>query len=135
MKTKSTITLGALILAMAGICSARTWTSADGKHTFEGDFVSATAAKVTVKRSRGNITFDISKLSDTDKEFIKEESARIAADAVAKEASEKLKGAPIPKALSRKLVKLDDAGKRYQKFDLAEGVIPQYYIVYYSASW
>ncbi len=135
MKTRSTITLGALVLAMAGVCSARTWTSSDGKNTFEGEFVSATETRVTVDRSNGKITFDISKLSDADKEFIKEELAKAAAAAAAKEASEKLKDAPIPKALSRKLVKLDDAGKRYEKFDLADGVIPQYYIVYYSASW
>lgn len=135
MNAKYTIKLGVLLLAMAGVCSARTWTSADGKNTFEGELVSATESKVTVKRSNGKITFDISKLSEADKEFIKEETARMAAAAAAKEASEKLKDAPIPKALSRKLVKLNDAGKRYEKFDLADGVIPQYYIVYYSASW
>jgi uncharacterized protein YdeI (YjbR/CyaY-like superfamily) len=135
MKIKSTITCGALALALASVCSARTWTSADGKNTFDGEFVSATETKVTVKRLNGKITFDIVKLSEADREFIKEEVANAAAAAAAMEASAKLKDAPIPKALSRKLVKLDAAGKRYEKFDLTDGVIPQYYIVYYSASW
>lgn len=135
MKTRSTIASVALIFTMAGVCPARTWTSADGKNTFEGEFVSATETRVTVERSNGKITFDISKLSDADKEFIKEESARAAAAAAAKEASEKLKEAPVPKALSRKLVKLDADGKRYEKFELEDGVIPQYYIIYFSASW
>ena len=114
---------------------ARTWTSADGKNTFEGEFVSATETRVTVNRNNGKITFDISKLSDDDQTFIKEETATAEAAAKAKAESDKLKDAAIPKALSRKLVKLDASGKRYEKFELADGIIPKYYVVYYSASW
>lgn len=124
-----------MVLAMAGTGGARTWTSADGKNTFEGEFVSATETRVTVDRKNGKITFDISKLSEEDQAFVKEEVAKAAATAKAKAESEKLKSAAIPKALSRKLVKLDEDGKRYEKFELSDGIIPKYYLVYYSASW
>ena len=137
MKVKRTIlTLGAVALAFAGSSFARTWTSADGKNTFEGDFISATDTKVTVNRSNKKITFDISKLSSDDQTWIKEELERQAAEAKAKEESEKLLKAKLPKALSGKLVKLDEDGKKYEKHDLSEdGTVPKYYLIYFSASW
>jgi len=132
MKTKTHITLGAVLLTLAGSALARTWTSADGKNTFEGDFVSATETRVTVNRDNGSkISFDLVKLSDEDQEFVKEEAERVAATAAAAAESEKLKSAVIPKAISSKLVKLD--GKRLKKSKLE--VIPKYYFLAYSASW
>jgi hypothetical protein len=121
MKRKREILTMGVVMAMATTALARTWTSSDGKNTFEGDFVSATDSKVTVDRARGEITFDISKLSDADQTFVRRSSA----------AFQKA----LPKALSGKLVKLDSEGKRYEKFELSDGVAPKYYLVYYSASW
>lgn len=135
MKLKMKLTFCAAALALAGVCHARTWTSADGQKTFEGDYVSATDTMVTIKRDGKNISFDLSKLSAEDQTFIKEETEKAAADAKANDESEKLKEAAIPKALSGNLVKLDSEGKKYEKFDLADGVIPKYYIIYFSASW
>ena len=90
---------------------------------------------MTIKRSNGPITFSLSKLCTDDQAFVKEAAENAVAGAKAKEASEKLKNAKIPKALSGKLVKLDATGKKYEKFSLEDGVIPKYYILYFSASW
>jgi hypothetical protein len=124
-----------MMLAMAGTGLARTWTSADGKSTFEGDLVSSTDREVTVKRSNKNLTFTLDKLSEADQAYIREEAEKAAANAAAKAESDKLKEAKIPKALAGKLEKLDADGKKYADFNLEDGVIPKYYIVYFSASW
>ena len=136
MKRKPTIlTLGSMVLAMTSTALARTWTSADGQNTFEGDLVSSTATEVTVKRSNKNITFTLDKLSEADQAYVREEAEKAAAMAEAKAEADKLKEAKIPKALARKLVKLDAEGKKYSDFNLEDGIIPKYYIVYFSASW
>ena len=132
MKLKSTITLSTLLLAMAGTSLARTWTSADGKNTFEGEFVSATDTTVTVKRTSDSTTFLITRLSDQDQEYVKEAITQAKAEAEARAESEKLSSAAVPKAIGGKLVKLD--GKSLKKagdFD----VVPKYYFLAYSASW
>lgn len=132
MKLRFTITISALALAMAGSGLARTWTSADGKNTFEGEFVSATDSNVTVKRANGKVTFAIAKLSDDDQAFIQEQVAAAAEEAAAKAESEKLKEAAVPKAIMGKMVKLD--GKSLKRADEME-VVPEYYFLAYSASW
>lgn len=132
MKLKPIITLSALVLAMAGSSLARTWTSADGKNTFEGDFVSATDTEVVVKRSGRNIKFAISKLSADDQQFVKDSVAVAAAEAKALAESAKYKAGAVPKGISSKLQKLD--GKSFKKAPLGE-VVPKYYFLAYSASW
>ncbi len=124
-----------MALALAGSAQARTWTSADGKSTFEGELVSSTGSEVTVMRSNKNLTFTLDKLSEEDQAYVREEAEKAAASAAAKAEADKLKEAKIPKALSRKLVKLDAEGKKYADFNLEDGIIPKYYIVYFSASW
>lgn len=124
-----------MALALAGSAQARTWTSADGKSTFEGELVSSTGSEVTVMRSNKNLTFTLDKLSEADQAYVREEAEKAAASAAAKAEADKLKEAKIPKALSRKLVKLDAEGKKYADFNLEDGIIPKYYIVYFSASW
>ena len=135
MKMKRKMTIGALALAMAATSYARTWTSADGKNSFEADFISAEGEFVTVNKSGKKMKFSISKLAAEDQEWIKEELERQEAAAAAKERSDKLKDSKVPKALAKKLVRLDSEGKKYEDFDLAEAGIPQYFLVYYSASW
>ena len=38
-------------------------------------------------------------------------------------------------AQARAIVKLDADGKKYTDFNLEDGIIPKYYILYFSASW
>lgn len=54
---------------------ARTWTSTDGK-TLEAEFISATGLEVTIKRDSDGRTFTmpISRLSEADQAFIREEA-------------------------------------------------------------
>jgi len=132
MKLKPTITISALVIAMAATSWARTWKSADGKSTFEGDFVSATDTRVTVKRSNGNITFNLEKLSADDIAYVKDEVAKAESNAQASAESEKLKSAAVPKGIAGKLMKLD--GKRLKKAGDPE-IVPKYYFLAYSASW
>lgn len=55
--------------------TARTWKSADGR-SFDGDFVSATDTKVTVKRTDGkSFAIELAKLSPGDQTFVKEQAA------------------------------------------------------------
>ena len=107
----------------------RTWTSAaDASKTFEAEFVSESAGKVTVRKSNGQqMTFTLDKLSEADQAWIAETKA-------AALKAEKLKSAEVPAAILDKLVKLD--GKKLRKYDLeADKGVPEYYVVYFSASW
>ena len=63
--------------------SARTWTSADGKSTFEGELVEykAETGEVTVDRGGKRITFNQQKLSVADVAFLKNAKATTAAPA------------------------------------------------------
>ncbi|MEZ5301122.1 MAG: thioredoxin-like domain-containing protein [Verrucomicrobiales bacterium] len=122
------------IIVGAALCAAgfaRTWTSADGSNTFEGEFVSAADGKVTVLRNGREVTFKEELLSEEDREFIKAELAAKDEEAAAKKAAEEAKSAPVPSALDGKLMKLD--GKSLKAFEPAG--VPEYYLVYFSASW
>lgn len=106
---------------------SRTWTSAeDASKTFEGEFVSLEGDKVTVKKGDKELSFPLSMLSEADVAYIEE------AVAEAKKA-EKLADAKLTKAIKGKLVRLD--GKRLKRYDLLADKTPEYYLVYYSASW
>ncbi|MGJ8695337.1 MAG: prolyl oligopeptidase family serine peptidase [Verrucomicrobiaceae bacterium] len=63
-----------LVLSVMG-ASARTWTSSDGK-ALEASFVSATETEVTLKLDRGGrvVTIPLTRLSEEDRIFIKEEA-------------------------------------------------------------
>lgn len=130
MKMKNTtLTFATLVFAtMAGSSIARTWTSADGKNTFEAEFVSATETLVTVDREEKQITFDISKLSADDQTFVKKAAER----AIAIEGSSKFRSGAVPKGIADKLKKV--AGDQLASAPLDE-VIPEYYFLAYSASW
>lgn len=69
----------AFVLMMSA--DARTWTSADGKKTFEGEMTAydADAGRVTVDMKGREITFSINILSDDDIAFIKEEAPKLTA--------------------------------------------------------
>lgn len=130
---KKTTYITACVLAGCLLTAqARKWTSADdATKTFEAEFVESADGKVTVKRKNGrNMTFALEKLSKGDQEFV---AKQIEAKKAAAEA-DKLKDAPLPKALSGKLVKR--SGSSVKKYDLSsQGAVPKYYLMYYSASW
>jgi hypothetical protein len=127
MKKNILIVLTVTFLLAGGV-QARTWTSSDGAKTFEGTLRSynAETGQVTVVVNGRPLSFDKDKLSADDIKFLEEEAA--APVDLAEEASKTVVGAQIVKA---KLNRLD--GERYKKAELAK--VPEYYILYYSASW
>ena len=109
---------------------ARTWTSSDGSRTFEGEIRSYDVETKTVSvRSSGRIlTFTEDRLSEEDLVYLKEWKAAkdapdpletVAASVVGKE------------VLKTKLHRLD--GKRFRSAEMEKA--PEFYILYYSASW
>ena len=132
-----------LLIALAGTPAlARTWTSADGTKTFEGDFRSFDAAsgKVSVNLPNGTTTvFTADKLSEADRQWLKDQPAP-SADAKTGAASGaaaggdvagKLAAQKIGSKLAKTLVKL--SGRSYKRYQLEKA--PEYYIAYFSASW
>ena len=71
-----TLTTALCSLLFASSLVARTWTSSDGK-PLEAEFISATETEITLKRDSDGKTFTIplSKLSDSDQEFAKEQES------------------------------------------------------------
>ncbi|MEN8773042.1 MAG: hypothetical protein ABF379_01125 [Akkermansiaceae bacterium] len=127
---KKTILTTIASLMLAGFGHARTWTSADGSKTFEGDFVSCDDTSVTVKRGIKEMTFKLDLLSEKDQKWAKGEAAKIAvAEENKKEAAEFMDG-DFGKAL-KKLQKLD--GEDFVDHDLEAA--PKYFLLYFSASW
>ena len=125
MKTFArTLTAAACLLALASPLVARTWTSADGTKTFEGDFVGVDDGIVTVLRGRTKQRFKMEVLSKEDIAFIEKQEA-IAASA-------KFKGAAVPKAISGKLVRLEGGGLVAAPDN---EVVPEFYFLAYTASW
>ncbi|MCH2062315.1 MAG: hypothetical protein MK194_01175 [Roseibacillus sp.] len=125
-----------LIIATAlglGFLPARTWTSADGSRSFEGKLKAydAAAGKVSVTVRNGKtLTFSIDKLSEEDRKFLAEEA-------------EKLDGTAANKAAMEEFARTD-IGKAFTKMQVLEGQaftphefesVPEYFILYYSASW
>ena len=137
---KSFLLLAATALAVLPL-SARTWTSSDGSKTFEGDLKTydAAGAKVTVNLANGTtMTFPEDKLSAADRQWLKEQAQKPAestgssptaaatGDVAAQLAQQKI-GSKLGKVLSK------IEGKKYKDYKLEKA--PEYYIVYFSASW
>ena len=127
---KKTLSFSILALFLAGSSYARTWTSSDGAKTFEGDFVSADADTVTVSKNGRNLTFKLALLSEADQEWTKEAVKAAAAEEANAAAAEEFPKSDLGKFL-KDIQKFD--GKKYQKTAL-EGA-PEYFVLYYSASW
>lgn len=128
-----------LILLAAGllpVCSAqaRTWTSADGSKTFEADFKSynAESKKLTVLRAGRSSTFKLDILSEADREWVEKRLEELAAEDEAKATVGSIDDQIIGKKLKKGVLsKLE--GKRFKSKELE--TVPEYYIVYFSASW
>jgi hypothetical protein len=116
-----------------GVLQARTWTSADGKKTFEGTLKSwdESAGTVTVVMATGRtVTFDLAKLSEADQSFLKEQPVGEAGVQDGDVAAAEFEKTVIGKAL-RKMEILE--GKSFKKHEFTKP--PEFYILYYSASW
>ena len=82
MKLKHLLHVGIVALLGVGAVSARTWTSANGKNSFEGELKSFDKENNTVTivyRNGRTVTFGTQKLSEADRTFL-EENGKAAAD-------------------------------------------------------
>ena len=136
MKLKCLLTIGITASIGVGAVSARTWTSADGSKKFEGELKAfdKDGGKVTVIMRNGrSMTFDIAKLSEGDQTFLEENAAGDAAAGGGDNVREALKAQKGGSKLSSRglLEKID--GKKFAKYEFTKA--PEFYIVYYSASW
>lgn len=124
-----------LITAIAALsidASARTWKSADGTKTFEGDLRSYDKNSGTVKVVINNgsmLTFNDSLLSGEDREFLLSQEAKTSEPA---DIEAQLEQTKVGKQIAgTKLEKVD--GRRFKTAELDKA--PEYYILYFSASW
>jgi len=106
----------------------RTWTSAeDATKQFQGTLVEAKGGQVTIKQANNKVvTFAQTKLSDGDQKYLADQ-----AEAKAKAASAQT--SPMAVALKGKTVALD--GKKLKKKDFLATKNPEYYLLYWGASW
>lgn len=121
-------------LAVASV-QARTWTSADGTKTFSGELKSynAETGMVTVTVNGRALEFPQDKLSAADVAFLKENAAGAPS---ASSTSTSPGTAPASTAMAERMAKVKLSrldGKRYKRAELEK--TPDYYILYYSASW
>lgn len=129
-----------LTLLAAALCSAshaevRKWTSAeDALKTFEGELTTVKNDTVTIKMKNGSsVSLALAKLSTGDREYISAQEKEKAAAAATAEATAKLKDSPMAKALDGSTVILN--GKKLKKHDVLANKTPQYYLIYWGASW
>ena len=110
-----------LFLAGTAMLWGRTWTSADGEMEFEGAFQSFTSETdtVTVLIEGESQEFAIAKLGEADQEFVKSQGAPSEGVNV----TEMLAKAELSQIKDGKFAKATFTGT------------PDYYLVYFSASW
>lgn len=127
---KTALLLTTLVFA-AQAASARTWTSADGTKKLEADIVSADGGQVTIRHASGQQRqYPLSMFSAEDAKFVDEWlSQKNSTEASAKPAAPK--GA-LAEELADKLVRLE--GRSFKKYEFT-GAAPEYFILYFSASW
>ncbi len=120
----------ACLAATTAFISARTWTSADGTKTFEGDLkdFDNVSGKVTVLSKGRQLVFDQDKLSEEDQAFLLE--WKVEADKP--EPAEILENQEVGKQLTERVLSRLDK-KRFKRASLEK--TPEYYLVYFSASW
>lgn len=132
---KLILTLALAALCGSSIAESRKWTSADdASKTFEGEMTAVKGDSVTIKKKAGGtVTVPLSKLSQDDKDYVaSQEKAKADAASVAENAG-KLKTTEVAKAVIGNTVKLD--GKKLKKVDIFAEKAPEYYLVYWGASW
>lgn len=131
MKFKTLLTIGLCAGLGSGFAAGRTWTSTDGTKTFEGDFESydEETNKVTVTTQGRSMTFSISIISEKDQDWVKAQPSKqdLAAEA---EAAEAFENSELGKSLAKAKIL---EGNKY--VDFAYDSPPQYFILYFTASW
>ncbi len=116
---------------------ARTWTSADGLKTFEGEYKSFNQEtnEVTVIRKYKKLKFSMDVLSQADHDWVNVKVEEISAEVAAANTptvEEQLLAQAVGAKLNEKtLVRLD--GKRFKKAQIEK--VPEYYLLYFTASW
>ena len=137
MNPKILLFAASLALLGQGPLAARTWTSADGSKTFEGELraLSERAKTVTVLMEGGKLrTFKISLLSEEDRNFLRKEGHKIILAASAgKGADNTLQEQKIGKNLAKEGILSKLEGESFVGHKRTK--TPDYYIVYFSASW
>ncbi|MDQ8188658.1 hypothetical protein [Roseibacillus persicicus] len=110
-----------LMLAGAVSLSARTWTSADDSKQLEGEFQSFDAEKdeVAIEVDGKTVTFALDKLSKADQEFVKKQGE----DSKEVDVAELFAKAKTHHLVDGKFEEMQFEGK------------PDYYLIYFSASW
>lgn len=118
------------ILIMTGGTYARTWTSSNKVTTFEGEYVSSTKKSLVFIHRGKKETIRISRLCEKDQAWI---------------AKEQLRDASPPKKVSYRSIKEQNVGKKLlnqtfrvkNKQFVTDNIrkVPQYYFLYYAASW
>lgn len=124
--------MAALLLAPA---HARTWKSADGSKTFEGTLRSYDKNSGTVKVVTDGgtmITFHQSVLSGDDREFLLSEESRTSLSSEPADFTAELEKTKVGKLVAAAKLQLVDK-KHFKSAKLAKA--PEYYILYFSASW
>jgi hypothetical protein len=133
---KPTLLLAAFLLA-TGLSQAemRLWTSADdASKTFEGEMQSLTGETVTIRTKAGKtISAPLAKFAQADQDYAKKAKEEKAEAAKSVEAAAKLKDSAMGKELGKSTVILD--GKKMKKHDLFAAKAPEYFLVYWGASW
>ncbi|MEO1857199.1 MAG: hypothetical protein ABGY95_07540 [Rubritalea sp.] len=133
MKYKAALWLALLSLS----AQARTWTSADGAKTFEGEYKSfdQETREVTVLKKYKKLKFKMDMLSEADRDWVNakvEEAAAAEAAASAPTVEEQIASQVVGSTLNDKtLVRLE--GKSFKKAQMEK--VPEYYLLYFTASW
>lgn len=112
-----------MIILMAGVLSlsARTWTSADDSKQLEGEFkyFDTEKGEVAIEVKGELVKFDLDKLSQDDQDFVKAQG-------------EEARTIDVAGLLSKaKVHQLGDGKFKEVPFEAK----PDYYLVYFSASW
>ena len=90
MKMNTHLLHACLVLCVMTTVQARTWTEAQSGRTVEADFVKVDGTNVIIRMANGATTqFPISRLSETDQAFVKEQAAAAPATTSAAKAEEK----------------------------------------------
>ena len=124
MKFKTLLTLGLCATMGVGLAAERTWTSADGSQTFEGEFQSydEDTKKVTVLKNGKAMTFGLSIISEDDQAWVKQQPS--------KQEIAKFEESELGKSLAKAKIMEEN-----QYVDFAYETPPKYFLLYYTASW
>ena len=124
MKFNTLLTIGLCVGLGSGLLSGRTWTSADGGKTFEGEFQSfdADTNKVTVTKNGRPMTFSIDIISENDQAWVKQQPS--------KQEIADFEESELGKSLTKAKIMEDN-----QYVDFSYEKPPKYFLLYYTASW